>query len=106
MRFVTEFVDQPLHIGHGHAESRAGLRHHVLLNHDAAEVVRAVFQRDLADLESLRDPGALYIRNIVQVNPAQRLHPQIFVRADRRRFELRVLRLERPGDERGEACGR
>ena len=32
----------------------------------------------------------------------KRLRAQIFVRADGRRFQLRVLGLKRPADERGE----
>src|SRR2546426_7939357 len=55
-RFVAEVFDESLHISHAHTERRAGLRHHVLLNHDAAKVVRSVLKRDLADVQSLGDP--------------------------------------------------
>ena len=105
MRFVAQIGNQPLHVGDGHAEGRAGLADDIFLNHDAAEVVRAEFQRNLADFQTLRDPRALDVGEIIQVNPAQRLRPQILVRADRRRFQLRVLGLERPADERGEMAG-
>src|ERR1035437_10411143 len=83
MRLVAEILDEPLHVGHRHAESCSGLRHDIFLNHDAAEIVRAKFQRDLANFLSLRHPRALHIREIIEVNPAQRLRPQILVRADR-----------------------
>src|SRR6266566_2737475 len=102
-RLVAEVLDEPLHVRHAHAESRAGLRDNVLLNHNAAQIIRAELKRDLADVQALGDPRALNIRNVLQVNPAERLHPQILVCADRRRFESGVLRLKGPGDERGEA---
>src|SRR5262245_32939145 len=35
-RFVTKIFDEPLHVGHTHAEGRTGLRDDVLLDHDAA----------------------------------------------------------------------
>ncbi len=81
MRLVAEVANEPLHVGDGHAEGRAGLADDVFLNHDAAEVVRAEFQRDLADFLALRHPRALDVGEIIEVNPAQRLRPQIFVRA-------------------------
>ena len=102
MRLVAQVLDEPLHVGHRHAEDRARLRDDIFLNHDAAEVVRAKFQRDLADFLALRHPRTLNVGEIVQINPAQRLRPQIFVRANRRRLQVGVLRLERPADERGE----
>src|SRR5204862_5209370 len=105
VRLVAQVRDQPLHVRHAHAEGRARLRDHVLLNHDAAQIIGAVLQRDLANVRTLRHPGTLDVRDVVQVNPAQRLGPQIFMRADRRRFQLRVLGLKRPGNGRGEATG-
>ena len=50
-RFVTEIADEPLHVGDAHAERRARLAHHIFLNHDAPQIVRAVFQRNLPDLQ-------------------------------------------------------
>ena len=105
MRLVTEFLDEPVHVGDGHAERDAGLRNDILLDHDAAEIVRAEFQRDLADFQSLRDPRALDVFKIIQINAAQCLRAQIFVRADGWRFQFRVLGLKRPADERGEMGG-
>ncbi len=92
VRLVAEVRDEPAHVGHGHAEGRAGLRDHVLLDHDAAQVVRAELQGDLADLLALRHPRALDAREVVQVDARQRLRAQILVRPDRRRAQLRVLR--------------
>jgi len=101
MRFVAEVFDEPLHVADGHAKRRAGLGHDIFLDHDAAEIVRAVFQRHLPDLQALRDPRALDVLEIIQINPRERLHPQILVRANRRRFQFRVFGLKCPRDERG-----
>ena len=106
MRFVAEFADEALHVGDAHAEGCAGLTDDVFLDHDAAEIVRAEAQRDLPDLESLRDPRALDVRHVVEVDAAEGLRAQILVRADGGGFEARVLGLERPRDERGEAAAR
>ena len=105
MRLVTEFLDEPVHVGHGHAERGAGLRNDIFLNHDAAQIVRAKFQRDLTDFQTLRDPRTLDVFKVIQINAAQGLRAQIFVRADGRRFQLGVLGLKRPTDERGEMGG-
>src|SRR6266576_712258 len=103
-RFVAEVFYEPLHVANAHAEGRAGLRYDVLLDHDAAEVVRAELERDLADVRPLRDPRALHVFEIVEVDPAQRLRAEIFVRAHGWGPELRVLGLKRPADERSEVA--
>ena len=105
MRLVAQVLDQPVHVRHGHLEGGAGLRHHVFLDHDAAKVVRAKLQRDLADFQALRDPRALDVREVVEVDAAQRLRAQVFVRAHGGRLELGVLRLEGPADEGRKALG-
>ena len=105
MRFVAEFLDEPVHIGDRHAEGGAGVRNDIFLNHDAAQIVRAKFQRDLPDFQALRDPRALDIFKIIEIDTAQRLRAQIFVRADGRRFQFGVLGLKRPADKRGEMGG-
>ena len=97
MRFVAEFADEAVHVGDAHAEGGAGLRDDIFLDHDAAEIIGAVFQRDLADLRSLGDPGALDVGKVIEINAAERLRAQIFVRADGRGFQLGVLGLEGPG---------
>ena len=105
MRLVADVLDEPLHVGNSHAEGRARLRHDIFLNHDAPEIVRAVFQSDLADFQSLRHPRALDVGEIIQIDSAERLRSQILVRADGGRFQFRVLGLKRPADERGEMTG-
>ena len=105
MRFVANVFDEPFHIVNVHAKTRAGPADDVLLNHDAAEIVRAKLERNLADFLSLRHPRTLDARKIIEINPAQCLCPQIFMRANRRRLQLRVLGLKRPADECGERCG-
>src|SRR5881628_125835 len=102
-RFVAEVLDEPLHVRHRHAEGRPRLRHDILLDHDTAQIIRAVLESDLANILTLRDPGTLHIGNVVEVNPAQRLGPQILVCADSWRLELRVLRLKSPRDESSES---
>jgi len=41
MWFVAEVFDEAAHVGDAHAEAGAGLAHHVFLQHDAAQIVRA-----------------------------------------------------------------
>src|SRR6266498_3395872 len=53
---VAQVADEPLHVGHAHAESGARLADDVFFDHDAAEIIRAKFQRDLADLLPLGHP--------------------------------------------------
>ena len=89
--FVAEVLDEPVHVSHGHAEGGARLADDVFLDHDAAEIVRAELEGDVGE--------------IIEVDPAQRLRPQIVVCAHRRRLELRALGLERPADESGEVAG-
>src|SRR5205085_12070771 len=67
-RFVAEVFDQPLHVGDAHMKNRSCLRNHVLLDHDAPQVIRAVFERHLADVQSLRHPRALNVRDVIQIN--------------------------------------
>src|ERR1051325_2562977 len=74
-RLVTQVDDEALHVRHAHAKSSASLRDNIFFNHDAAEIVCAVLQRDLPNLLSLRDPRALNVWDVIQVNSCQRLHP-------------------------------
>src|SRR6266566_2203702 len=75
MGFVAEIGNEPLHVRNAHAESRAGLGNHVLFDHDAAEIIGATSEGNLADLLALCDPGALDVGNIVEVNARQCLRP-------------------------------
>src|ERR1700722_18684198 len=56
LRLVTEVGDEAPHVRHAHAKRGARLAHHVFLNHDAAQIVRTVLERDLPDFLPLRDP--------------------------------------------------
>src|ERR1035437_3333778 len=102
---VTKFLDEPVPVAPGHAEGGAGLRHDIFLNHDAAQIVRAKFQRDLPNLQALRDPRALDVFKIIEIDPAQCLGAQILMRANGGGFQLGVFGLKRPADERGEVGG-
>ena len=86
-----------------HRPSRA---HHVLLDHQAAHVVGAVEQRELADLAALRHPTRLNVDEVVEVEPGDRLRLQVFERAGGRDVVHRgVVGLKRPADKGGEAAG-
>ena len=100
---VAKFLNQPSHVRHAHPISGSGLGHHVFLNHDAAQVIGSKLQRHLADFRALCHPRALDAGKIIEVNPAQGLGAKVIVRAYRRRFELRMLRLKGPGNESREA---
>src|SRR5262249_16870182 len=75
---------------------------------DAADVVAAKAQAELAGLQALRDPGALHVLDVVEVDAGDRQSLQVlhggglfFDEA----AEGSVLALEGPGDESGEAAG-
>jgi hypothetical protein len=78
-RFIAEVAYEALHVRHGHAEGRTRAADDIFLDHDAAEIVCAVFQRHLPDVESLRDPRALHARKVVEVDARERLRLEIFV---------------------------
>src|SRR5216684_1894685 len=87
---------------------RAGRRHDILLDHDAADVVAAESKPKLAGFQAWRDPGGLDILDILQVNARNSEHLQVFY--GRRFFlnktaERRVFTLEKPGDEGRESAG-
>src|SRR5439155_24760038 len=90
MRFVTEIADQSLHVSNAHAEGRSSLADDIFFNHDAAKIVSPIFECNLPNLLPLSDPGALDVQNVVQIDSTQGLHPQVFVRANGGRTELRV----------------
>ena len=47
-------------------------RHDVLLDHDAADVIAAEAQSELAGLQALRHPGRLHVQNVLQIKPRNR----------------------------------
>ena len=102
-------ADHAAQILFGRLMVRAGRRHHVLLDHDAADVVAAEPQPQLAGFQALGHPGrsarcrifSRYIREMASVLQV----------LDRGRLfldepaERGVLALESPRDERREAAG-
>src|SRR5690242_10906603 len=56
-RFVTQIADEAVHVFHLHAEGRARLGNDILLDHNAPEIVGAIFEGDLADGWALSHPG-------------------------------------------------
>ena len=78
----------------------------VFLDHQAAHVVRAEEQCELAYLQALRHPRGLDVRDVVEIEPGDGLRPEVFERTGRRDVpQVGVLRLQRPADEGGEAVG-
>src|SRR6185436_20850109 len=98
---VAGLVYEALDLRAGGAAVGPGGAHDVLLDHRAAHVVRAEFQRDLADLLALRDPGRLDVGNVVHEQAGDRLRAQVFRAGDLAPAQGGVLRLVGPGDERG-----
>src|SRR5678816_1092818 len=106
-RLVTGLTNQPFDLSRIETEGGAGTADDVFLHHDGAEIVRAIFQSDLADLRPLGDPRALDVGNIVEKYAGQCLHAQVFSGTGRMiDFQDRVLRLKRPADERGKPAAR
>src|ERR1039458_4329149 len=104
-RREARVLDELEHRRLTHLVVRARGSHDVLLDHDRAEVVGAERRRDAADLRALREPRALHVRHVVEVEACDRERAQVVVAARRldRAVHRRVLLLEGPGDESGEA---
>ena len=60
-----------------HAVRRAGRADDVLFDHDAAHVVGAVREAELADLAALRDPRRLQVVEVVEHDARERERAQI-----------------------------
>ena len=84
---------------------RVRRRDDVLLDHERTEIVAAEAQRGLADLEAHRHPARLEIRDVVEDDARDGDGAQIVdgVGLLHVRHRRRVLRLQRPADERREA---
>jgi len=108
LRDEPRVADQAAQLFLRGAMMRAGGRHHVLLDHDAADVIAAEAQADLAGLESRRHPGGLDVQNVVEIEARDGQRLEVF---DAGRLLLDeaaqrgVLALEGPRDERGESTG-
>src|SRR5271165_4320309 len=90
------------------AIANAGRAHHVLLDHYRTHVVAAETQAGLADFQALCHPARLNILEVAEEDARDRQRLKIFdcsglvPAASTKRS---ILRLKRPGDERGEAAG-
>src|SRR5258705_13385125 len=81
--------------------------HHVFLNQNAADVVGAKLQANLANLDARREPARLDVIDVVEIQAADRERLQII---DGGGFlhllaERRIFRRENPRDESREATG-
>ena len=65
-------------LGFRETEVGTGGGDHVLLDHQAAEVVGAEAQRDLADLAALGDPGGLHVGEVAEEDARNGQRLQIF----------------------------
>ncbi|EGJ75436.1 hypothetical protein STTU_2647 [Streptomyces sp. Tu6071] len=95
-------VDQLLAVG---AVLRARRGDDVLLQHHRAEVVGPVVERELPDLLARREPRALDVGDVVEVDAGDRDHPQVLEhRGLGAALEVVVLGLVRVRDEGAEAA--
>ena len=74
--------------------------HDVLFDHDAAHVVGAALEAELADTAALRHPGRLQVVEVVEHEPRDRQRAQVIHAGRFGAAELGVLRLVTPRDER------
>ena len=89
------------------AVADAGGVDHVLFDQNAADVVGAELQADLANLDSRREPARLDVIDVVEIEPADGERLQVIERGRFRNFfpERRIFRRENPRNERGESAG-
>ena len=97
-------MNQAHHLLNRHLVARASRLDDVFFEHDAAEVVRTEAQRQLPDALALRDPRALDVRDVVEVEARQSQRRQVVPRACLLAAKLRVAGLKRPCDEGAEAA--
>ena len=102
----THFADEPPHLVEFHGVVGSGGGYHVLLQHDASQVVGAVLQAQLADLLSRRHPGGLEIgKGVVEDNPAKGQGFEVLNTTGALEPQRLVARLIEPGDEPEESAG-
>ena len=86
----------------------ARCRDDVLFDHDAANIVAAEAQSELADLQARGNPGTLDVLDVIEIDARDRQRFQVL---DRGRFffdeaaKRGEFALERPGDEGRESAG-
>src|SRR5438046_8324205 len=56
-RFITGAADEPLDLLRVQPKCCSGAADHIFFHHHTAEIIRTIFERDLADLRALRYPG-------------------------------------------------
>ena len=92
MRRNSCFISAALH---------AGREHYILFNQNAANVVCAKLQSDLADLDPRCQPARLDVIDVVQIQPAHRQCLQIIHCGSFLNFlsPRRIFRRKNPGDK-------
>src|SRR5690606_5272906 len=76
-RREARVFDDAAHLAFGHDVVDPGRAHHVLLDHERAEIVGAEIQRDLRHLRPLRHVRDLDVLEIVQDETRERRGPQV-----------------------------
>jgi len=89
-------------------ESGARLRHHILLDHDTADIVAAEAEAGLTNLQTLGHPGGLHVYYVIQIKAGdgeclKKLHASSFLFDEA--AERSVIALKTPRYERGESAG-
>src|SRR6266568_7008903 len=69
--------DQAAELLLGRGIGYPGGAHHVLLDQDAAHVVAAEAQSDLADFMARGEPGGLHVQDVVQIDAGDRQRLQV-----------------------------
>src|SRR5262249_8031772 len=85
----------------------AGGEDYIFFDEDAADVVGAELQTDLADFDSRREPAGLDVVNVVEIQSADGERFQVVDSRGLLHFSTKggVVRGEHPRDKRGEAAG-
>src|SRR5262245_48071378 len=83
----------------------AGRRDYVLFYHRAAKIVRSVVQSLPADVQPLREPGCLHVRNVIEIEAPDRKPSEVFIARDaigKALADRRVVGLKSPRNKRHE----
>lgn len=105
-RDIAQFADRIADLVERQKVDRAGFGYDVFLEHQRAHVVGTKEEGQLTDLESLGDPTALNVWDVIEEQSRDGLGFQVLERAGRRDVaHLGIFGLECPADEGGKALG-
>ena len=105
-RDIAQFADRIADLVERQEVDRAGFGYDVFLEHQRTHVVGTKEEGQLTDLESLGDPTALNVRDVIEEQSRDGLGFQVLERAGRRDVaHLGIFGLKCPADEGGKALG-